>query len=156
MRKLPKDDRQAHRMVNVNNRRDPAVYALHAGDHLYGYVGSTSKNSQNRLYEHIYRARTGHISPVYQWMREVGLENVQVVDLAKESDRETREALEVVLIAQLIAEGHPLRNQIARDGRPGSMSARSRELISERWTPERRERARDMENFHGTHRRTAA
>lgn len=43
-------------MVNVNYRKDPAVYALHAGDHVLAYVGSTSKNSQNRLYEHIYRA----------------------------------------------------------------------------------------------------
>lgn len=156
MRELPKGSEAVHRVVNVNHRRDPAVYALHSGDHLYAYVGATSKNSQNRLYEHIYRARVGHTAPVYQWMREVGLENVQVVDIAKETDAETRDALEVILIAQLIAEGHPLRNQIARDGHPGSMSEYSRDLISKRWTPERREQARAMENFHGTHRRSAA
>lgn len=116
-------------MVNVNHRIDPAVYALHAGDFVFAYVGETSKNSQNRLYEHIYRARSGHSGPVYQWMRGVGLENVQVVDLVKEPDAATRAAIEAATIARLIDEGHPLRNQVARDGVPGSMSADSRDLI---------------------------
>lgn len=73
-------------MVNVNNRRTPAIYALHAGDHVYFYVGSTMKNSDNRLYEHIYRAHAGHKSPVYTRMRDLGIRNIQVVDLEPITD----------------------------------------------------------------------
>jgi len=117
-------------MVNVNTFRDPAIYALHAGDGVYRYVGATSKNSKNRLYEHIYRARSGHMGPVYVWMREVGLENVQVVDLAKVADDDLRLRLEATTIAHLIQAGYPLVNRISRDGVPNSMADESRKLIS--------------------------
>jgi len=117
-------------MVNVNNRRNPAIYALHTGDHRYFYVGSTSKNSDNRLYEHIYRAHTGHKAPLYVWMRDVGIRNVQVVDLALIEDMSTRAELEAEWIARMIADGHPLTNQVARDGVPNSMSEQSKARVS--------------------------
>lgn len=104
-------------MANVNTRRTPAVYALHSGDYIFHYVGSTSVNSDNRLYEHISRARAGHRAPVYQWMREVGPENVRVVDIVRERDKEMREALEVSAIAQFLAEGFPLTNRIWAKGK---------------------------------------
>jgi hypothetical protein len=97
-------------MVNINHFKDPAVYALHAGDFLFHYVGSTSVNSKNRLYQHISRAQSGHSAPVYQWMRDVGVRNVQVVDLVKESDPELLDAFEISAIVQLRDEGHPLEN----------------------------------------------
>jgi len=103
-------------MVNVNTHRDPAVYALHAGDHQYFYVGSTSVNSQNRLYQHISRARAGHPAAVYQKMREIGIGLVVVEDLAKEADPETRAGLEVAAIASLLRYGMPLTNKIWAKG----------------------------------------
>jgi hypothetical protein len=119
-------------MVNMNKFRDPAVYALHAGDGVFAYVGTTAMNSKNRLWEHIYRARSGHTAPVYEWMRSVGIENVVVVDLLKESDPQARANAEVKFIADFIAQGFPLTNQISRDGVPGSMSEESKRRIGEK------------------------
>jgi len=116
-------------VTNVNTLRDPAIYALHAGDHVYRYVGATTKNSQNRLYEHIYRARIGHMAPVYQWMREVGLDNVETVDLVKVHELRLLDILEATTIATLIADGYPLTNRLARDGRPGSMADETKQLV---------------------------
>lgn len=97
-------------MVNMNHFEDPAIYALHAGDYLYAYVGTTKINTKNRLWEHRYRARSGHNSPVYQWMREVGIDNVQIEVIAREADVTLRDALEVAAIAQLKDAGYPLVN----------------------------------------------
>lgn len=144
-------------MVNQNKLIEASVYVLHAGDEILAYVGSTSKNAPNRLWEHKYRARTGHAAPVYQWMREVGIENVRAVVLAFEPDAEIRQALEAVTIAQLLAEGHPLVNAKSRDGVVDSMSETTKALIGNRnrgretwikgktgeaagWTQERREK----------------
>jgi hypothetical protein len=154
-------------MVNMNKFRDPAVYALHAGDGVYAYVGSTSVNSKMRLYEHISRARRGHPSPVYEWMRSVGVENVVVVDLLKCFDPNDRLKLEAQLIVDFIAQGYPLVNRVSRDGVIGSMSEESKRLISEKqagrpswitgkrgveagWTDERREASSEPRALHGT------
>lgn len=112
-------------MVNVNHRREPAVYALHTGDHRYFYVGATRKNSQNRLYQHVSRALEGHSAPVYVWMRTVGVRNVQAFDLESITDTTACEKIEAVWIQRLIREGHPLTNRIARDGVPHSVSRES-------------------------------
>lgn len=118
-------------MVNMNKHIDPCIYALHIGDGLLHYIGSTSKNPLNRMWEHIYRARSGHTAPVYDWMREVGIDNVQVAVLRKEPDAGNRKITEAQFIADLLAEGHPLKNQISRDGNLNSMSATSRAKIGE-------------------------
>ncbi len=117
-------------MVNVNYRRTPAVYALHAGDERFFYVGSISKNSDNRLYEHIYRAHTGHKAPVYRAMRDLGIRNIQVVDLCPIADPSRRLELETAWIVRLLEEGHPLVNQLGRDGIPNSMSAEMKTKVS--------------------------
>lgn len=104
-------------MPNVNQRRTPAVYALHLGDHRYRYVGSTTKNSDNRLYEHIYRANSGHPSPVYAWMREVGVRNVRVSDLIRVTDPTDLPDLEICAIVQLLGEGFDLVNRTWSKGR---------------------------------------
>jgi hypothetical protein len=118
-------------MVNVNTYRNPSVYALHAGDFRFAYVGVTTKNSKNRLYEHVYRARNGHKAPVYEWMRSVGIRRVRVVDLELVESTDTLPGLELKWIATLLASGHDLRNQIGRDGVANSMSSASRARISD-------------------------
>jgi len=119
-------------MVNVNKHKQPAIYALYSEDGVYCYIGSTSKNSQNRLWEHKYRARNNHSAPVYQWMRSVGIENVQVIDLVSLFGVSNAAELEAVTIANYISAGHPLTNQIARDGVVGSMSESSKQLIGDK------------------------
>lgn len=119
-------------MVNMNKLKRPAIYALHTGDHRYFYVGATCQNSQTRLWEHIHRARSGHTGPVYAWMREVGIANVEVVDLEPITEPENRAVQEAACIARMIEAGHPLVNRIARDGVPNSMSAESKALLSAR------------------------
>jgi len=119
-------------MVNMNKHKDPAIYALYVDEGVYCYIGSTSANSTRRYYEHIYRARSGHSAPVYQWMREVGLENVKFIDLISLIDVADPIALEATTIANYLAAGHPLTNQLSRDGVIGSMSESSKKLIGEK------------------------
>lgn len=129
-------------MVNMNHHKDPAVYALHAGDFLFRYVGSTSVNSQNRMYQHAYRARSGHGAQVYQWIRSVGIENVRVVDLIHETDPVMRNALEVCAIVQLADEGHPLVNSlwIKGDGDQVASNEYRRRVSAARAKPVRKPR----------------
>lgn len=119
-------------MVNMNKYKNPAIYALYAEEGVYSYIGSTSKNSLNRLWEHNYRARNGHTAPVYEWMRSVGIENVRVIDLISLVDVANPAELEAQTIANYIAAGHPLVNQISRDGVVGSMSESSKKRIGEK------------------------
>jgi hypothetical protein len=101
--------------MNYNQERQPCVYGLRAGS-FYGYVGSTRVNSKTRLWEHRARARKGHTAPVYDWMREVGIDNVEIVELDDDPTTETK------WIDNLLSEGHPLRNQLGLDGNPHSWS----------------------------------
>lgn len=118
-------------MVNVNNFRRPSVYGLHSGDGIIRYVGSTAKNSKNRLYEHIYRANSGHAGPVYQWMRSAGVRSVEVLDLELVDDTSALPLVEARWIVDLLSQGNDLMNQTSRDGRVGSMSAASRSRIGD-------------------------
>lgn len=112
------------------------VYALHAGDLKYRYVG-TSKNARGRITEHRSRARRGHAAPVYRWMREVGPENVQIVILESIMDATLLHVIEAEWIAGLIDLGFDLLNEDARDGVPFSKSERGLEnlRIGQRSTP---------------------
>jgi len=116
-------------LVNMNKFKDPAIYALRAGDGEIRYVGATKGNSKNRLWEHIYRANSGHRGPVYVWMREVGVRNVEVIDLEKIDDVSRIHEIEADWIRRLIEEGVDLVNQIARDGIVNSMSEESKKRI---------------------------
>lgn len=115
-------------MVNMNKFEEPSVYALVAPGGGLFYVGRTMKNAQNRLWEHIYRARSDHPAPVYQRMREVGYQDVtyQVLHFLQEGE-DARE-IEAAWIKSLLDSGHDLVNAFGRDGRPDS------------WSPERIER----------------
>jgi len=117
-------------LTNVNNRIDPAVYGLHAGDEVYFYVGFTTKNSDNRRYEHIYRARSGHAAAVYDRIREIGLANLCVTDLVKISDVSSGKRVEAEKIKELIDLGFPIRNTLGRDGVPDSLPEEMRSTMA--------------------------
>lgn len=121
----------ASHMTNMNKLINPSIYGLTVDGRVFFYVGSTKKNSKNRLWEHIYRANKGHNAPVYKRMRELGPYNVQVVDLQSTVGVLEVASLEAKLIRQLLDEGHPLTNQLGRDGVPGSMSEEARRHLSE-------------------------
>lgn len=142
-------------MVNMNKFKDPAVYGLHAGDGEIRYVGATRGNSKNRLWEHIYRANSGHNAPVYQWMRNVGVRNVEVVDLEKISNLDDILEVEASWIKRLVDDGASLVNDKGLDGYPFSNGPHMRRSVSDSnqgrstwikgktgldagWTPERR------------------
>lgn len=112
--------------MNPGSERRPVVYGLRAGE-SFGYVGSTTVNLTHRWWQHKSRARTGHQAPVYEWMRLVGIENVQAVELATGEDLRK---LEHEVIVRLRSQGHPLNNQSGIDGVPNSMSYRSRQKLS--------------------------
>ena len=108
--------------MNKNMTRLPVVYGLRAGD-FFGYVGMTRVNAKTRLWEHRSRARQGHSAPVYDWIRSVGIENLEIEILDSSIENES------TWILKLINEGHPIANQQARDGVERSMSAESKERI---------------------------
>lgn len=110
--------------MNANETRQPCVYGLKAGG-SFGYVGATQQNPKTRLWEHRSRARAGHPGPVYVWMREVGIENVEIVVL------EANISQEVAWIVRLLEAGEPLRNEMSSDGVGYSWSASSKEKLSE-------------------------
>jgi hypothetical protein len=116
-------------MVNVNYRKDPAVYALHTGDHRYFYIGTTTVNSQNRLYQHISRANHNHQAPVYKRMRELGVRSVVVTDLQPLLPGDNALEVEARWISDMIERGFPLCNQVAVDGIPHSLSVEMRAKI---------------------------
>lgn len=142
----------------MNHHKEPSIYALVAPDGGFFYVGRTTINAQNRLWEHIYRARSGHQAPVYQRMRELGIEMItyKVLQFVEEGD-DPRE-LEARWIKKLLGDGIDLVNAWGRDGVPDSWSREYREKgqPSKRgkatwitgktgeaagWTPERRAQA---------------
>lgn len=143
--------------MNKREPRQPAIYGLRSGG-VFGYVGKTTTNAKTRWWEHRSRAKNGHEAPVYVWMREVGVETVEVVEL-EQTIPENLENLEVVWIAKLMAEGHPLQNQFGLDGKPNSWSPATKEKVGSSrrgkptwikgktgeeagWTEERRESMR--------------
>lgn len=108
--------------MNKNMTRQPVVYGLRVGG-SFGYVGMTMVNMRTRLWEHRSRARAGHSAPIYDWIRLVGVDAVEVVELDNDPNRE------VFWITKLLNEGHPIQNQVSRDGVSNSMSAASRKKI---------------------------
>lgn len=56
-----------------------SIYALHAGDFNYRYVGQAA-NPSKRLYAHRYDAKRYSYKPVGVWINQVGAENV-VMDI---------------------------------------------------------------------------
>jgi hypothetical protein len=115
--------------MNKNSVRKPVIYGLiHDGG--FFYVGRTRTNLQERFWQHSYRARSGHNAPVYAYMREVGISNIEPVELEEISDWESSASLEAEWISKLINEGHALTNQLGRDGVPDSWSEEMRAKMS--------------------------
>lgn len=116
-------------MVNMNRYKEPAVYALKHGGGFF-YVGRTSSNALNRLWQHRARARGGHSAPVYEKMREVGVYEVEFEVLHYLSEEDDPREVEAGWISKLLSEGHELANQMGRDGVPDSFSESAKEKLS--------------------------
>ena len=143
--------------MNPNMQREPVIYGLYDADGNCGYIGSTKVNPKTRWWEHRSRARKNHSAPVYQWMRSVGIDSVQIKSLCDiPSDIDAAE-LETKYIKEMLDAGHPIQNQIGRDGKPHSNADRMKQILSEKkrgkptwikgkrgadagWTEERRRR----------------
>lgn len=101
--------------MNPGETREPVVYALRGGDGFF-YVGHTRQSPRQRLAEHRSRARGGHVAPVYERMRELGIENVQMVRLQDLQPGDDAEALELVWIRHFLQDHQPLTNDMSIDG----------------------------------------
>lgn len=112
-------------------KRERVIYALHDGNKNYGYIGTTGVNTKTRWWEHRSRARSGHSAPVYNWIRQIGVENLQIETICHVQDEADAAALEAEYIKQFIDEGHPIHNQIGRDGIANSNAERMKQMLSE-------------------------
>ena len=116
--------------MNYNMERETVIYALVDSEGLIGYVGCTQVNAKTRYWEHRSRARNGHSAPVYEWIRLAGIDSFTYVELEKLDAGSDVSGIEARWIKKLIDEGHPLQNQIARDGVPGSNGERMKNILS--------------------------
>ena len=115
--------------MNKRSIRKPVIYGLaHNGG--FFYVGKTGANLAERFWQHTHRARSGHRSPVYVYMREVGISNVEPIELEEVLDWNTSDEMEIRWIKKLASEGHALTNQISTDGIPGSWSDAMKQKMS--------------------------
>lgn len=117
--------------MNRGEVRERVVYGLTVDGTRFAYVGATSQNTKTRLWEHRSRARSGHAGPVYQWMRSVGVENVQIVRLVSVLTGGDLKRAEAETIACYLEAGHPLVNEISRDGEVDSHSTQSKRRIGD-------------------------
>lgn len=106
--------------MNPNSILDPAVYALMHNGGVF-YVGRTSINIEERMWQHVHRARSGHRAPVYEWMRDVGIANVSPEVLERLPFGSDPRAVEAAWIKRLIEQGADLKNRMGRDGTADSM-----------------------------------
>lgn len=116
--------------MNPNMKRERVVYALHDGRGNYGYIGTTGVNTKTRWWEHRSRARGGHPAPVYDWIRSIGVDNVQIETLCNVPDEIEPHLIEVEFITKFLNDGHPIQNQIGRDGVPHSNGERMKQSLS--------------------------
>ena len=117
--------------MNYNMERQRVIYALVTKTGSIGYIGSTRVNAKTRWWEHRSRARSGHTAPVYDWMRKEGVENIDYVILQELEEHENISVIEAAHIKRLLDEGHPLANQIGRDGKPNSNNDRMKKMLSD-------------------------
>lgn len=111
--------------------RTKVIYALVDPEGNIGYVGSTSVNAKTRYWEHRSRAREMHAAPVYDWIRKVGIDTFSFIELENLGINQDLALVEANWIKKLIEAGHPLQNQIARDGVPYSNGQRMKDMLSE-------------------------
>jgi hypothetical protein len=115
--------------MNKNSIREPAVYGLFHNGRLF-YVGQTSTNTQERMWQHSYRARSGHSAPVYEHIRSIGIDNVTIEIIQAVGSSDNAKKIEAEIIKTSIESGLNLKNQIARDGNVDSMSMSAKDKIS--------------------------
>lgn len=65
-------------MIEDTSEFAGVVYGLHNGDYNYRYIGQTVQTMRDRMDKHRSNARLGDRLPVYVWMREYGIDNIQV------------------------------------------------------------------------------
>lgn len=117
--------------MNKNMQSESVIYALKDSVGNYGYIGSTRVNAKTRWWEHRSRARQGHAAPVYDWMRKSGIDSIEIEILEHIEPDVNADELEARLIKQFIDDGHPIQNQISRDGIPNSNGSRMKKILSE-------------------------
>lgn len=157
--------------MNKNSIREPAVYGLFHDGRLF-YVGQTSTNIQERMWQHSYRTRSGHSAPLYEHIRAIGIDNVTIEIIQAIGESDDAKLVEAKIIKDSIDAGIDLKNQTSRDGKVNSMSPESVEKhVSKRrgkqtwitglrgedagWTDERRARQAELKRAervekHGT------
>jgi hypothetical protein len=82
------------------------------------------------MWQHSYRARSGHSAPLYEHIRGVGIDNVTIEIIQALGDADDAKLIEAKIIKDSIDAGLDLKNQISRDGRVDSMSPESNKKIS--------------------------
>lgn len=85
------------------------IYALHAGDFNYRYVGMTTRKARDRLSAHRLDARKGGKLYKDYWIRKVGIENVQM-EVLQICDPGEINDWETIWIYQLSEMGYRLTN----------------------------------------------
>lgn len=63
--------------LTVESGVQGVIYALHAGDHNYRYIGLSTEPAK-RLTRHKNRALSGHNLPVCDWIRKYGPDNIKM------------------------------------------------------------------------------
>jgi hypothetical protein len=86
------------------------TYVLSLGDGVPMYVGFTRSSLRKRMHAHRHCARSGHTTPIYAWMREVGVENVVIEEVEVTESRDLGEASEIRWIEHLRSRGYALLN----------------------------------------------
>lgn len=86
------------------------IYALHAGDNIYRYVGLTTTSLNTRLISHRFEANREKVKyPVHRWIKKHGVENI-VIESLGEFDKQDLPIWEIEFIRKLRGEGFALLN----------------------------------------------
>lgn len=134
----------------MNNLAEPVIYCLtdKRFPGLVKYVGLTRLGGKRRFSDHLRTARNGKGSPVYQWMRAVGPENVEIHILESLENSSLLPEREIYWIAKYKSMGHNLTN--ANDGGsatamfPETKAKISASKTGKKRTPEQSARMREI------------
>lgn len=136
-------------MVNYGNGR---IYAVRNKTNDKVYIGSTTRTLSRRMTEHRSRARNGDTDPIYQSMREVGVE-VFYIELVEEFPCQNKEQLTA-------REGYWVRQMDTyQNGFNGNIPARTNKEWAEEnkekvveyrsmWVEENKERLKEYKKQH--------
>jgi len=114
--------------MNKNSAREPAIYGLFCEGRLF-YIGQTTTNIEERMWQHAYRTRSGHSAPVYEYIRCIGIDNVTIKVIRLLEPFDDAKKIEAQIIADAIQNGNELQNQLSRDGVIDSLSDETKKKI---------------------------